>query len=134
MLLLGRGYDRVMKRGDSFDLKVIANLINSLNFKKVVLFDVHSDVATALINNSINIQSSWLLHHYKQPNSVLICPDAGAAKKINTYLKEYGDIFTSAVYCNKKRDADGKIALDVLEPEKCEGRECVIIDDICVGW
>jgi hypothetical protein len=36
--------------GDSFDLEVIANLINSCNFDDVLLLDIHSDVALKLIN------------------------------------------------------------------------------------
>ena len=132
--LMGARFDRVMERGDSFDLKVIAELINSCGFKKIVLFDVHSDVSTALIKNSFVITNEILVKSYNIPNSVLICPDAGAEKKIKNYFS-WNNNFTDVVYCIKERDlSTGKIkSIKVLEPEKCENRMCVIVDDLCDG-
>ena len=130
---MGPRFDRVMETGDSFDLKVISNLINSCNFDKVYLFDVHSDVSTALIKNSINITNSFLVKQYGKEDSVLICPDAGAVKKVNKYF-ELNDNIKEVVYCNKVRDlTNGKITLKLLELEKCKDRNCVIIDDLCDG-
>jgi ribose-phosphate pyrophosphokinase len=126
-------YDRLMLPGDSIDLKVIADLINSMHFEKVYLFDVHSDAATLLIRNAINISNKQLVEFYKKDNAVLICPDAGAAKKVDKYFGWNAGI-TEIIYCNKSRDlSNGMITLKVLEPEKCANRNCVIIDDICDG-
>ncbi|MFN0204154.1 MAG: phosphoribosyltransferase family protein [Bacteroidia bacterium] len=131
--LMGARFDRVMQSGDSFDLQVIAKMINSCGFEKVILYDVHSDVATALIRNSVNVSNRFLVETYTQKDAVLICPDAGAAKKIKHYFDWNANI-VDVVYCIKSRDlSNGKITLKVLEPEKCEGRNCVIIDDICDG-
>jgi ribose-phosphate pyrophosphokinase len=139
--LMGSRYDRIMEYGDSLDIEVVANLINSCNFKNVVLYDVHSDVSTALIKNSINLNNEMLIRKYvenikfygRKQGSVLICPDAGASKKIPSYLKYGNGEFDEVVYVNKLRDKGGNLTIDVLQPEKCEGRECVIIDDICDG-
>jgi ribose-phosphate pyrophosphokinase len=131
--LMGARYDRLMQAGDSIDLKVVAQLINSLQFEKVFLLDVHSDVATVLINNAINITNQELVAAYAQENAVLICPDAGAAKKVGNYFN-WNDRLKEIVYCSKNRDlATGKLSLEVLEPQACENRNCVIIDDICDG-
>ncbi len=131
--LMSARFDRVMQSGDSFDLQVVANLINSCSFEKVVLLDVHSDVATALIHRSINVSNQFLVEKYTQQEAVLICPDAGAAKKIKSYF-DWNPNIVDVVYCIKSRDlSNGKITLKVLEPEKCVGRNCVIIDDICDG-
>lgn len=131
--LLGARSDRRMMSGDSVDLKVIADMINYCEFERVSLFDVHSDVATLLIHNSINHDNSRLVGKYDKPGAVLICPDAGAAKKIDRYL-EWNKNLLDVVYCIKKRDlSNGEITLKVLEPEKCAMRNCVIIDDICDG-
>jgi ribose-phosphate pyrophosphokinase len=131
--LMAARYDRLMVTGDSVDLQVIAQLINSCQFEKVILFDAHSDVSSMLINNSINITNEAMVKAYQQENAVLICPDAGAAKKISKYF-EWNKNLTDIVYCNKSRDlATGKLTLQVLEPEKCIDRNCVIIDDICDG-
>ena len=132
--LMGARYDRIMLPGDSFDLKVIANLINSCGFEKVILFDPHSSVSTALINNCIEVTNKDFVEFYTASDeAILICPDAGCAKKIPDYM-EWNDRFVDVVYCTKKRDlSTGSLSITVLEPEKCRGKDCVIIDDICDG-
>lgn len=131
--LMGARFDRLMQKGDSVDLKVIANMINGCGFEKVYLYDVHSETSTVLIENSVNISNAKLVKEYQKENAILICPDAGAVKKVSTYFDLNTNI-KDVVYCNKNRDlSNGKISLKVLEPEKCENRNCVIIDDLCDG-
>jgi ribose-phosphate pyrophosphokinase len=131
--LLAARYDRLMLPGDSIDLKVIADMINSCGFEKVYLYDVHSDVALLLIKNAIAITNKNLVEQYDKQDAVLICPDAGAAKKVGKYF-DWNSNIKSIVYCNKTRDlATGKLTLEILEPEECANKNCVIIDDICDG-
>ena len=131
--LMAARFDRIMQHGDSFDLEVISDLINQCNFKKVILFDVHSDVAIRLIKNSVSISNRELVERYSMPNAIVICPDAGASRKVKNYL-DWNENLEEIIYCEKKRNlSDGKLSLEVIEPEKCENRNCVIIDDICDG-
>ena len=130
--LMGARYDRIMQPGDSFDLEVVADLINGLECDSVNLFDVHSPVATALIRNSHNHNNSLLVKAYDQDNAVLIVPDKGAVPKAQEYAK-WNPRISLLVYCEKERDADGRVSLKVIQPERCTGRNCVIIDDICDG-
>jgi|ERR1700722_5367496 len=130
--LMGARYDRVMQAGDSIDLKVVADLINSCGFEKVLLFDVHSEVALQLISRSQNVSNIALVQAYEKDNAVLICPDAGAVKKVTKYL-EWNPRIKEVTYCFKKRDTDGHVKLKVVEPDVCTGRNCVVIDDICDG-
>ena len=131
--LMGARYDRRMKEGDSFDLKVIAKIINSLKFDRVYLYDPHSDVSAALIERSRVVTNRILVEIYDKENAVLIIPDAGAAKKAHDYQK-WNENLVEIVHCVKQRDvSNGNIILDVLEAERCKGENCVIIDDICDG-
>jgi ribose-phosphate pyrophosphokinase len=131
--LMGARFDRLMQKGDSVDLKVIANLINGCGFEKVYLYDVHSDTSTVLIENSINISNAELVKQYTKEDAILICPDAGAVKKVSKYFDLNSNI-KDVVYCNKSRDlSNGNITLKVLEADKCKGKNCVIIDDLCDG-
>lgn len=131
--LMGARFDRLMQKGDSVDLKVIANLINGCGFEKVYLYDVHSDTSTVLIENSINISNAKLVKQYTKEDAILICPDAGAVKKVSKYFELNSNI-KDVIYCNKIRDLrNGNITLKVLESDKCEGKNCVIIDDLCDG-
>jgi len=131
--LMSARFDRIMQDGDSLDLKIISQLINSCNFEKVILLDAHSDTSTVLINNSVNISNKFLVDEYTIKESILICPDAGAVKKVSKYL-EWNKNIVDVVYCNKSRDlSNGNITLKVLETERCTNRNCVIIDDLCDG-
>ena len=131
--LMAARYDRLMQHGDSIDLKVVADLINLCGFSKVYLYDVHSEVSLLLIKNAIGITNEALVKEYAMPDAVLICPDAGASKKVGKYFGWNSNI-KEIVYCSKNRDlATGKISLEILEPQECAGRNCVIIDDICDG-
>lgn len=86
--LMGARFDRIMQKGDSIDLKVVATLINSCGFEKVILYDVHSDVSNVLIDNSINLSNYNLVKEFKKEDSILICPDAGAVKKVSNSDRE----------------------------------------------
>lgn len=131
--LMAARYDRLMVAGDSIDLKVVADLINSCGFEKVFLFDVHSDVSSLLINHAVNISNRQVVTEYQMPDALLICPDAGAAKKVHKYF-EWNKNLKDITYCSKNRDlATGALSLEVLEPGQCTARNCVIIDDICDG-
>ncbi|HEX7846492.1 MAG TPA: hypothetical protein VF476_11890 [Chitinophagaceae bacterium] len=131
--LMAARYDRLMLAGDSFDLEVIANLVNSCDFEKVQVLDVHSEVALQLINNAENINNRFLVEQYDKQEAVLICPDKGAAKKIADYTS-WNSRLKDVVYCTKSRDlSTGKITLLVEKPEECFNKNCVIIDDICDG-
>ena len=131
--LMAARFDRVMQPGDCLDIKVIAQIINDLGFSRVYLFDPHSDVAAALIDRSRVITNKQMVTAYTEPDSVLIVPDAGAAKKVSSYF-EWNKNLEDIIYCIKKRDvSNGKLTLKVLEPETCAGRPCVIIDDLCDG-
>jgi len=131
--LMGARSDRVMVDGDSVDLQVVANIINLCGFKKVTVLDPHSDVTALLIKNCAIESNRALVNKFSRKNSVLICPDAGAVKKVDGYMIRNPNI-TDVVYCIKSRDlSTGKVSLKVINPEKCNGRNCVIIDDICDG-
>lgn len=101
--------DRVMVPGEALGIKVFADLINSCCFEEVEIWDPHSDVTTALINNVRVVDQAELLRSIcleggARPilDSVLVCPDAGARKKILKVAEALGK--TEIVYADKIRD------------------------------
>lgn len=124
--------DRVMNPGEPFSLKVFADLLNLQNFASVTMFDVHSDVATALINNSVSIPNYELVRK-SLGLGVVICPDAGAYKKIYKTCQAVG--YTGEIIlCNKIRNtATGEITGTKVFADDINGQDCYIIDDICDG-
>lgn len=139
--LFGQRSDRRFERGQSFDLKLIAEVINACKFKRVKILDPHSDVALAIIDNSEKVSSfeyvKEAIKHYHDWNAayynysedpVLVSPDAGAYKKVFEYGK---DLNLEVVAAVKHRDKEGKVDLTFMGNVK--SRACFIIDDLCDG-
>ncbi|MBB5634296.1 ribose-phosphate pyrophosphokinase [Pedobacter cryoconitis] len=127
--------DRVMVAGEPLSIKVMCNLINSCGFDKVYIFDVHSEVSLALLDNCELISNSSLAKQVlrERTDYLLVSPDAGALKKI--YKLAEALMYTSdIVLCNKVRDvSNGKIKQITVDQDDLGGKDCFIIDDICDG-
>lgn len=137
--MFGQRSDRRFSKGQSFDLKLICDVINSCNFSSVTILDPHSDVCMALINRSLKITSLIYVREAMlqiQANKaagdatklVLVSPDAGAYKKVF----EYGQTLSlSVTAANKHRDLKGNI--DLVFVGDVKDRDCLIVDDYCDG-
>lgn len=83
--------DRVNSYKDVFTLKYFCNLINSIGFDKVYVFDPHSHVSEALLNNVKVLTPKYLLLDLiedKLPVDTLVAyPDSGAEKRYRSMLK-----------------------------------------------
>lgn len=123
--------DRVCDYGEALSVSVMASLINSIRADKVIIYDPHSDVTPALLNNCEVVP----LHEVAYPilsgileDHLLVCPDAGAEKKIRKFQKPY-------IMAGKTRDVktgaitNTWIQADTLDPNA----KYLIVDDICDG-
>ena len=127
--------DRVMVSGESLSVKVYADIINSQNYEKVTVFDPHSEVTPALLNNVEVIDN----HEYVKccletikDEFVLISPDGGALKKIYKLSSYLGGI--EVIECSKKRDVKtGKLSGFTVYANDLQGKTGIVIDDICDG-
>lgn len=138
--------DRVKAPEDVFTLKYFCDVINSLNFKRVRVLDAHSNVALALLDRveQMTVESSIydaiykasceIAGHYDhnlrakaQENMIAFYPDEGSMKRYS------GMIEMPYAFGIKKRDwATGKIlGLDIMNKELVEGKDIIIVDDIC---
>ena len=127
--------DRVANFGEALSIKVFANILNSLNYRQVIVLDPHSDVCTALIEN-VKIIPQWDIFADSIPQDVdLISPDAGALKKIyklQQSVKNLG-IDVPVRTATKHRDTQtGMISNTSLDGEPLH-KTCVVVDDICDG-
>lgn len=126
--------DRVCDRGEALGIKVFANLINSQGYANVTVWDAHSDVAVALINNCANVKVSALIHSMPILANILVSPDAGANKKIFELATSYPDKFTKVIRADKTRDVKtGTITGTEVYCEDLQGQPVLIVDDICDG-
>ncbi|MFB9077787.1 ribose-phosphate diphosphokinase [Flavobacterium procerum] len=127
--------DRVMIPGEPLSVKVYADIINAMQLNKVFVFDAHSEVTPALLNNSTVIPNYTFIKEVLNKigqNVKLISPDGGALKKIYKVSEYLGGV--EVVECSKSRDVKtGKLSGFKVYEEDLQGMDCLIVDDICDG-
>ena len=133
-------YDRAMKENDSFSLKAFTDIINSMNFNRVLLVDPHSNVGQILLKNSeviIDQLTAIQLSNVITCNNsydYIVSPDFGAIKKA-TIISEYYNI--PLLISLKKRDVStGYTVFDKLlidDSVDLTDKKLLIVDDICDG-
>ena len=150
---LGARSDRKFGKGGLNYIKdIIAPIINSQNYRKVIVVDPHSDVTEGCINNfekednvklvefalsdlyPLNIPGNSGRFYDNSANFLLISPDAGAEKKVFHAAQEIG-YKKDIILASKHRDVQtGKITrTDVPLSVNDIDKDLIIIDDICDG-
>ncbi|WP_281636898.1 ribose-phosphate diphosphokinase [Flavobacterium marginilacus] len=127
--------DRVMVKGEPLSVKVYADIINGMQFSKVFVFDAHSEVTPALVNNCEVITNHTFIEAVVKAigNGVkLISPDGGALKKIYKVSEFLSGV--EVVECSKSRDVKtGRLSGFKVYNDDLQGADCLIVDDICDG-
>lgn len=122
--------DRVVNDDDVFTLKYFSQMVNALHFDRVETFDVHSDVAAALVNHIHVLSPVPIVQKVlEEVNNPLLCfPDEGAMARYR------GQFPIPTIYGIKSRNwKTQKVEELVLcgATEKAQNRNILIIDDIC---
>ncbi|QIL41050.1 ribose-phosphate pyrophosphokinase [Pedobacter sp. HDW13] len=127
--------DRVMIPGEPLTVKVYADIINALGLDNVTVFDPHSEVTPALLNNcTVTPNHVFIQKVVAQIGGEvkLISPDGGALKKIYKVSEFLGG--AEVVECSKSRDVKtGKLSGFKVYADDLKGADCLIVDDICDG-
>jgi ribose-phosphate pyrophosphokinase len=129
--------DRVCNNGEALSVKVMADLINNLNCTQVRIYDPHSDVVGALINNvdimplerifAVNSAFHFFLGTQKYD---LVSPDAGAEKKVRALANK---LSVGAYYAYKSRNTLTGEITSVRFDDDVLRKNLLIVDDICDG-
>jgi ribose-phosphate pyrophosphokinase len=119
-----------------FSLKYFAQLINSMNFSKVIVGDPHSKVSLELIKNleEVNIEDTIREKVVKELNlQAIMFPDKGARSK---YVEKYATLCSEfdVVYGEKKRDLANRgkiVGYDIFTKGiDLTGKNVLIVDDL----
>lgn len=138
-------HDRRFQNNQSFELKIVTNFINSCNFSSVDVFHPHSDATQMGLDNVHVIDNSKFVtevledmnneQYYRndvdKTHPILLSTDAGSYKWIN----KLADVleFKGEVYgANKARDQYTHKLTQVIDRQDFEGRDILILDDLCV--
>jgi ribose-phosphate pyrophosphokinase len=156
--LLDAQADKRFNPDESSGLKLVCEFINSMKFTYVKVFHPHNpEVVEALLDNVGIIDNSYfikevlstiycenkkierdlgLFYHQKQElfdNVLLFSPDAGMYKplmKLADKLQWQGEVYGAS---KSRKYEDGKSKLvQVIDRQDFEGKDILIIDDICV--
>ena len=127
--------DRVMIPGEPLSVKVYADILNAMQLNKVTVFDAHSEVTPALVDNCVVIPNHTFIREVLKTmgnNVKLISPDGGALKKIYKVSEFLGGV--EVVECSKSREVKtGKLSGFKVYNDDLQGADCLIVDDICDG-
>ena len=128
-------HDRRFNENESFELRIVADFINSCNFKRVYIHHPHSDVTGALINRSRVIDNhlfiNEVLRKVGSENLVLMSSDAGGFKpliKLADIIEWKGETESAA----KSRDPLTHKLTQQVSTMDFKGKDVLIVDDICV--
>ena len=127
-------HDRRFHKNESFELKLVADFINSCNFSEVHIFHPHSDVTQGAIENCHVVDNSKFISRVliELPNKpILLSTDGGSFKWIN----KLADVieFDGEVYgANKSRDVITHKLVQMIDRQDFEGRDILVADDLCV--
>lgn len=133
--------DRVMVKGESLSLRVVANFIKSLNLDLIMVMDPHSDVLRGMFEpgrlfiieqHDLVCNDTELNKIVKEPNTFLVSPDAGALKKIYKIAEQWS---LPVIECGKIRDVTtGQIKGVRVDQLSIEGpATLIVVDDIIDG-
>lgn len=118
-----------------FTLKYFCEVINSLNFDEVQVWDVHSSVTPALLNNCVALDGNQKRQEaiadaksrVGEGNLVLFFPDEGAMKRYSADAK-----MPYAFGVKSRNWETGIITKLTIEGDvSVQGKDVLIIDDIC---
>jgi ribose-phosphate pyrophosphokinase len=147
----GARQDRRMVEGEPFTSAIYVKALSKMNFIEIVSMDLHSDVVAGMfavldsprkfhdISNHLFVDECLVDIEGKDSDDTdvtIISPDAGSNKKIKALgMHLSNDMYSyPIVKCDKTRDVlTGEITGFEVYSGNLNGRDAVIVDDICDG-
>ena len=123
--------DRKDKPRVSIAAKLVSDLLMAAGVDRVITMDLHADQIQGFFNIPVDhLYGSSVFIPYIQSlnldNLVLASPDAGGAKRVNSYAKYLNVPY---VLCHKQR-AKANVVANMTIIGEVEGKNVIIIDDM----
>lgn len=125
--LMSMRMDRVMDFNRPFSLKIVCSILNTMNYRYVMVLEPHSERTKRLLGTRCYPQKFNFMSHLDIQSNIVF-PDAGAYQRYNILTKDWGHIVF-----NKVRDLEtGKIKeFSVGREVNCYYPTFTFIDDLC---
>jgi ribose-phosphate pyrophosphokinase len=126
--------DRIHRKGECLSAYVIAKLIESVGFDKIITVEMHNESIIGFFRIPIfHLQGSMAFEHIAsdiQGEMVVVTPDAGALKRAQKFAEVIG---APLALIEKKRDLDKPhTLLSMKVVGDIKGKTAIIIDDVIV--
>lgn len=124
--------DKAHREGEAVSARVVARMIESAGYDKIITLDMHSDASAGFFKIPVThlFSLSLFADMFKEQKAdpVIVAPDAGGAKRAQRFA---GLLGTPMIMLEKTRSLE---KIHVVEHMKLigssEGKEAVIIDDL----
>lgn len=124
--------DRKDKPRVAIGAKLVANMLTAAGVSRVITMDLHADQIQGFFEVPVDhLYASTLffeeMDKLNNGNLVVAAPDAGGAKRANSYAKKLN---TGLALCHKQRRVANEVAeMTVIGDVK--GKDVILVDDMC---
>jgi ribose-phosphate pyrophosphokinase len=124
--------DRKDKPRVAIGAKLVANMLTAAGVSRVITMDLHADQIQGFFEVPVDhlYASTLFFEEIKKldnGNLVMAAPDAGGAKRANSYAK---NINTGLALCHKQRRVANEVA-EMTVIGDVAGKDVILVDDMC---
>ncbi len=124
--------DRKDKPRVAIGAKLVANMLMAAGVDRLITMDLHADQIQGFFEVPVDhLYASKLflaeLEKLDNANLIMAAPDAGGAKRANSYAKKLN---TGLAICHKQRKKANEVA-EMTVIGDVEGKDVILIDDMC---
>ncbi len=124
--------DRKDKPRVAIGAKLVANMLMAAGVDRLITMDLHADQIQGFFEVPVDhlYASTIFLREMETLNNgnlILAAPDAGGAKRANSYAKK---LDTGLALCHKQRKKANEVA-EMTVIGDVEGKDVILVDDMC---
>ncbi|HRO76198.1 MAG TPA: ribose-phosphate pyrophosphokinase [Crocinitomicaceae bacterium] len=124
--------DRKDKPRVAIGAKLVANLLTVAGVDRIITMDLHADQIQGFFEIPVDhLYASTIFYNeilkLDDGNLIMAAPDAGGAKRANSYAKKLN---TTLALCHKHRKKANEVA-EMTVIGDVEGKHVILVDDMC---
>ncbi len=124
--------DRKDKPRVAIGAKLVANMLMAAGVDRLITMDLHADQIQGFFEVPVDhLYASTIffpeMETLNNGNLVMAAPDAGGAKRANSYAKKFD---TGLAICHKQRKKANEVA-EMTVIGDVEGKDVILVDDMC---